>query len=75
MLQVFETADMQVAPRYAVIDFTPSIGPVELTVHLDKEPRKVSLVPADCDIDTNWSDGKLNVTIPVLELHNVIVIE
>ena len=75
LIHLANTAGMQVSPRYAVIDFTPSIGPLELTVRLDKEPRKVSLVPADCDIETHWSNGKLRVTLPKLDIHNVVVIE
>ena len=74
-IHLVNTAGMQVSPQYAVIDFTPSIGPLELIVRLDKEPRKVSLVPADCDIETHWSNGRLRVILPRLDIHNVVVIE
>ena len=66
---------MQVSPQYAVIDFLPSLGPLELTVRLNKEPKNVSLVPADSSIQTHWSDGKLQVLLPKLDIHNVVVIE
>jgi len=75
MIHLANMAGMQVSNQYAVIDFIPSVGPLELSVRLDKEPQKVSLVPAESDISSNWSDGKLHVTISKLGIHGVIVIE
>ena len=75
MIHLSNMAGMQVSPQYAVVDFIPSVGPLELRVRLDKEPQRVSLVPAESEISTHWSDGILRVNIPKLDIHNVIVIE
>jgi hypothetical protein len=75
MIHLANMAGMQVSNQYAVVDFIPSVGPLELSVLLDKEPQKVSLVPAESDISWHWSGGKLQVTIPKLDIHGVIVVE
>ncbi len=74
LIHLSNMAGMQTTPQYAVIDFIPPIGPVELTVCLDKKPREVLLEPGDQEITSNWSDGKLRVVLPQLNIHNVVVI-
>lgn len=75
LIHLGNTAGMQTASKYAIVDFTPSIGPIEVTVNLDEEPEKVSLVPDDCDAGIQWSGGKIKVIIPKLETHSIVVIE
>ena len=75
LIHLGNTAGMQVSSKYAVVDFTPSIGPLELVVKLDREPKKVTLAPDDCDMDYKWTDGKLRITLPCLDIHSVIVVE
>ena len=75
LIHLSNMAGMQVSNQYAVIDFIPSVGPLELSLQLDKEPKNVSLMPAESDISSHWSNGSLQVNIQKLDIHNVIVIE
>lgn len=75
LIHLANTASMQTASNYALIDFIPSIGPIEMTVSLEKKPKKVHVIPEEHDIKHHWSDGKLKITLPKLDIHNVIVIE
>jgi hypothetical protein len=74
LIHLTNLAGMQTAPRYAVIDHIPSVGPLELTVRLDAPPQKVSAVPADVALESRWEDGILHVTLPSLAIHAVVVI-
>ena len=75
LIHLGNTAGMQVSQKYAVVDFTPSIGPLELAVKLDREPKKVTLIPDNCDMDYQWADGKLKIKLSCLDVHSVIVVE
>ena len=75
LIHLANTAGMQVPGQYAVIDFIPAIGPIEIIVRLDKKPKRISLVPDDNDIKHHWSDGQLRIILPELHIHSVIAIE
>ncbi|MBL4701463.1 MAG: hypothetical protein JKX85_09415, partial [Phycisphaeraceae bacterium] len=52
------------------------LGSLEITVQLDKSPRKVTLQPANEPItEYVYKEGQLRFTLPKLELHDIIVIE
>lgn len=74
-IHLANTANMQTASNYALTDFIPSIGPIEMTVSLEKKPKKIYVIPDEYDIKHHWSDGKLKITLPKLDIHNVIVVE
>jgi hypothetical protein len=75
LIHLANTAGMQVPASYAVIDFIPSLGQMELIVRLERKPKKVYVVPEDFDVKTHWSDGKFSVLLPKLDIHSVVVIE
>jgi len=69
------TANMQVASRYAVIDFIPPVGPIRLTVRWPRPPQQVTLVPSNAPLATRWEAGLLYVTVPEVAIHEVVVVE
>lgn len=75
LIHLGNTAGMQIASQYAVIDFIPKVGPITAYISLDKKPKHVSLEPGGQNFKHHWSDGKLEVIIPELHIHNIIVIE
>lgn len=75
LIHLANTSGMQVSQQYAIVDFIPSLNQMELIVRLDKKPKRVWLEPEDCDLKTHWSDGKLSIIIPKLDIHSVVVIE
>jgi len=75
LIHLSNTAGMQTDPNRIVIDYVPPAGPITLFVKAQRRPRRVALAPADQPIKKKWADGLLTVTIPKLEIHNVLVVE
>ena len=75
LVHLLNTAGMQVASAYTIVDFIPAVGPLTVRVRLDAAPSSVSLVPAGVEAAHTWADGVLTAALPSLHIHNVIVIE
>jgi len=75
LIHLANTAGMQLTTNYAVTDFIPSVGPIELKVHLPQKPQNVYLVPDDVEISRKWNNSKLLIRVPQIKIHNVIVLE
>lgn len=58
-----------------VYDEIPSIGPLTVVVKLDHKPARVSLEPSKQEPDWQYADNQLTVTLPRLELYEIIWIE
>lgn len=57
-----------------VYDEIPPLGPLQISVRLDKKPRKISLEPSQQKLERNYKNGLLSVVIPRLELYEILVI-
>jgi hypothetical protein len=57
-----------------VYDDIPPIGPLQVEVLLDKKPGSVILEPSHQSLKVNYENGHLKVTIPRLEIHEIILI-
>jgi hypothetical protein len=75
LVHLSNVAGMQTAPRYAVIDHILVVGPINLTIRLESPPRSVTLAPDGESLKTDWTGESLRVTVPRLEIHDVVVIE
>jgi hypothetical protein len=74
LVHLENTAGMQCAQRYPVIDFVPPVGPVELELCLPEKPSEVELVGEDGRVTTNWEAGTLTVSVDRLHVHAVLSI-
>ncbi|MCI0515908.1 hypothetical protein L0128_22060, partial [candidate division KSB1 bacterium] len=61
--------------RIYVNDDIPPVGPLHVSVKLDKEPTNVALQPARPELKLEYTNGMLSVVVPRLDLHTIIVIE
>jgi hypothetical protein len=77
LVHLCNVTGMQVAPRYVCIDEVPAVGPVEVTIRLSHRPETVSVVPAVEGFRWQWDAAAdaIRITLPVLSIHNVIVVE
>ena len=66
---------MQVAGDYAVQDFIPSVGPLELAIRLPSAPRRVTLEPDGTVLAGSWSGGTWTGRIERLGIHGIVSIE
>ena len=58
-----------------VFDEIPSIGPLNVAVCVEKEPKKVMLQPEGVVPVYQYIDGKVILQLPNLRIHEIIVIE
>lgn len=58
-----------------VFDEIPSIGPLVISIQSEKRPNKVSLEPGGKKLDYQYSNGKILLTLPELEIHDIIVVK
>jgi hypothetical protein len=56
-------------------DEIPALGPLVVTLRLEKKPGAVVLQPNARPVEWNWSDGVLCLTLPRLEIHEIIWVE
>ncbi|MEN6454321.1 MAG: hypothetical protein ABFD10_08675, partial [Prolixibacteraceae bacterium] len=61
--------------KVARYDEIPAIGPLTVKIRLDKRPSNVFLQPGNEKLNFTWKDNLLEVTVPTLEIHAVLVIE
>ena len=53
----------------------PPDGPLALTIRTRRRPRKVTIQPAGRAAKFRFSNGAITLTLPRLEIHDVIVVE
>ena len=58
-----------------VFDEIPPVGPLSVIIQTGQRPRKVSLEPGGEDLDYRYRDGKIELTLPSLEIYDIIVVE
>lgn len=75
LLHLVNTAGMQVAADYAVIDYIPPVGPVSISLRLDHKPSRVKLEPGGKAIAGSWKDGRWSGSVDRVEIHSVLVFE
>ncbi|MCL5269099.1 MAG: alpha-L-fucosidase [bacterium] len=75
-VHLLNTAGMPVGGRHPYTDFIPPVGPIHVRLTLPARPGKVEWVPAaeDAGLRWKWSRGVLDVTIPRLAIHGVVVV-
>lgn len=75
LVHLINTSGMQLAEDYAVTDYVPPLGPMELTVKIKRRPASVKVVGDDKGFTKTWNAGKLRVKLDSLSVHSVVVIE
>ncbi|MFH1737771.1 MAG: alpha-amylase family protein [bacterium] len=74
-VHLLNLANVPLSNRHPVIDFIPSVGPIDVRLRLPKKPKKISWIPEEGRLKKSWKDGILTVTIPSLHVHGVLVLE
>lgn len=58
-----------------VYDEILPLSEIIVTMQLDKEPKNISLVPSMQELEMHYRNGELQVYIPKIELHEILLIE
>ena len=59
---------------YTFDDF-PVVGPLEIIIKAAQKPMNIKLQPSNENIDFNYQDGEVQLILPELEIHQIIMIE
>jgi hypothetical protein len=74
-INLVNTAGPNANSNVYVYDDIPPLGPLQISVRLDKKPKNVSLEPSGLKLNLNYDNKLLKVTIPRLELYEILLIE
>nr|MBC8218330.1 hypothetical protein [Planctomycetota bacterium] len=61
--------------REPVLDSIPPIGPLDVTIRQAVRPTKIMLEPAGTALQFEYQNGQIHLTIPRVDIHEVIVVE
>jgi hypothetical protein len=75
MVHLLNLAQMQVSGDYAVMDYVPPVGPVEVSLALARKPARVVLQPGGNVVSGSWTNGAWKGTVDRVELHSILVFE
>ncbi len=59
----------------SILETIPPVGPLNVTIRVAKKPAKVTLEPAGQPLSFTYSDGKIQLTVPRVAIHDIIVVE
>ena len=74
-LHLLNLAQAQRADRFLAADFVPPVGPVQVRLRVAEHPKRVRWVPDGGRLKWSWCGGWLELAIPQLHVHGVVVVE
>lgn len=60
--------------RVYTYDEVSPVGPLEITIRNGARPVEVTLEPGGVALSHSWEDGEIRLTLPRLEIHQVIMV-
>jgi hypothetical protein len=75
MVNLINTAGSHSNERVNVFDEIPPVGPLRVAVRQSARPKVVKLMPAGKKLAFTFQDGKVTVTVPQVNVHEVLVFE
>ncbi|MBO4406627.1 MAG: hypothetical protein J5849_02925 [Clostridia bacterium] len=75
MIQLVNANGDHRAANIATVDGIPPCLDIELAIRLEKKPRALRLEPAGKELPFAYEEGTARVTVPRVDLHEVIVVE
>ncbi len=60
--------------REPILDSIPPIGPLDVTIRQTAKPARVMLEPAGTPLSFEHRDGEIHLTVPRVDIHEVIVV-
>ena len=62
-------------PNVLVFDEIPETGPLTVSIRVPEVPSNVSIEPGNRQVDYTYNDGKIELTLHSLKIHDIIVVE
>jgi hypothetical protein len=61
--------------REPILDSIPPVGPLQITIRTPQEPARVTLEPGGQALPFQYHAGAVQLTLPQLEIHSIIVVD
>jgi len=74
-VNLVNTAGPHHDPTVPIYDNIPPAGPLAITIRTGERPTRVTREPGGDELPFDFSDGKVSLELPRLEIHDVIVVE
>jgi hypothetical protein len=74
-LHLLNRSNFPVPDRYNFLSDIPSIGPVKARLRIDAKPKAVRWLPEGQNLSWIWRDSTLEVIIPSLHIHGMLVVD
>ena len=58
-----------------ILDSIAPVGPLEVSIRRAEQPAKVSLEPGGKPLEFDYRDGQIRLTLPQLEIHDIVAVE
>jgi hypothetical protein len=58
-----------------VVDSIPPVGPLALTIRQPTKPSKITLEPGARPLAYGYRDGVISLTVPRVEIHDIVVVQ
>jgi len=74
-VNLVNTSGPHADPNIYVFDEVAPVGPLHVTIRTGKKPRRVTLEPAKKKLRYQYRKSEITLTLPRLEIHDIIVVE
>ena len=74
-LNLVNTTGQHANDKVYVFDEIPPVGPLSVSIRSGKRPSKVTLEPGGKELYYNYINDKIVLTVPKVEIHDIIVVE
>jgi hypothetical protein len=75
LLHLSNMTAAQAGTEYAVVEWVPAAGPINVTLRLPRRPAQARWEPEGRELQGTWADGQFQTTIDRLEVHGAVSIE
>jgi hypothetical protein len=58
-----------------IVDSIPPVGPLQIAIRATQPPARVVVEPGGQPLEFEHKNGAIQVTLPKLEIHNIVVVE
>jgi hypothetical protein len=74
-VNLVNTAGPHADGNVCAFDDIPAVGPLDITIRHGTKPHRVRLEPGAREVRYGFRDGKITLTLPRLEIHDVVVVD
>ena len=75
VLHLLNRTGFPVPDRYNFTDHLPAVGPVKVSLKVEARPKSVLWMPEARPLKWDWRDGRLNIEVPSLEVHGILLVD